>query len=262
MLKKGNTQLYFLARVLIVLSLLVGCSTAPATTPANTGKAVETSALTQQAEQKQAEQMPTAQASAPALSESQAQTAQPAAMNHPSQSKPIPQKQEKEKNNASSQKQERETTKAVAAAERTVPVQAAAKATVDHAKTKKAQQASETSPAKKMVSFSIVADKERGTILSPTEVEIQEGDTVLDVLKRVTREKKIQMEYRGVKATAYVEGIDNLYEFDRGSKSGWMYRVNGVFPNKSAGIFPVKAGDKIEWLYTVDLGRDLGAKLE
>ena len=28
----------------------------------------------------------------------------------------------------------------------------------------------------------------------------------------------------------YVEGIGNLYEFDCGSESGWMYKVNGWFP--------------------------------
>ncbi len=29
----------------------------------------------------------------------------------------------------------------------------------------------------------------------------------------------------------YVEGIGNLYEFDCGKESGWMYKVNGRFPN-------------------------------
>ena len=31
--------------------------------------------------------------------------------------------------------------------------------------------------------------------------------------------------------SAYVEGINNLYEFDVSQGSGWMYRVNGWFPN-------------------------------
>ncbi|GED12402.1 DUF4430 domain-containing protein [Aneurinibacillus migulanus] len=127
---------------------------------------------------------------------------------------------------------------------------------------KKPKETKAESKKQKTVLFSIVADKERGTVLPPTVVEIKDGETVLDALKRITREKKIQMEYRGVKATAYIEGIDNLYEFDRGAKSGWMYRVNGIFPNKSAGIFPVKDGDKVEWLYTVDLGKDVGAELK
>ncbi|TVY07609.1 DUF4430 domain-containing protein [Paenibacillus cremeus] len=115
-------------------------------------------------------------------------------------------------------------------------------------------------PQKKTVTLSIIGDKKAGTILKPTEVEVSEGDTVLDVLKRGTRSLKIHMEFRGTGSAAYVEGIDNLYEFDQGPKSGWMYRVNGEYPGKGAGSYPVKAGDKVEWLYTLDLGKDIGGE--
>ncbi|GGF83934.1 hypothetical protein GCM10010912_31420 [Paenibacillus albidus] len=108
--------------------------------------------------------------------------------------------------------------------------------------------------------MSIVGDEEHGTILAATEVEVEKGDSVLDLLKRITRGNKVQMEFSGAKGFAYVEGIDNLYEFDRGAESGWMYRVNGEFPSKSAGAYTVTPGDTIEWLYTLDLGKDLGAK--
>ncbi|GGA33798.1 hypothetical protein GCM10007416_03160 [Kroppenstedtia guangzhouensis] len=96
-------------------------------------------------------------------------------------------------------------------------------------------------------------------ILPATRVEIQQGDTVYDVLLRVTRQHGIQMEARGSGKTLYVEGINNLYEFDGGPESGWMYRVNGVFPNYSAGVYVVRNGERIEWLYTRNLGRDIGA---
>ncbi|MGO4347803.1 DUF4430 domain-containing protein [Paenibacillus sp. MCAF9] len=112
------------------------------------------------------------------------------------------------------------------------------------------------------VTISIVADKDTGTVLAPTVVEFKKDDTVLDVLKKITRKNKIQMEYRGVKGGAYIEGIDNIYEFDLGAKSGWMYRVNGEFPNKGAGVYKVNEGDVIEWLYTTDLGEDIGAKFD
>ena len=48
----------------------------------------------------------------------------------------------------------------------------------------------------------------------------------------------------------YVAGIDGLYEFDCGKNSGWMYRVNGKFPNYMAGKCKLHDGDKVEWLYT------------
>ncbi|OBZ13103.1 hypothetical protein A7975_09435 [Bacillus sp. FJAT-26390] len=133
--------------------------------------------------------------------------------------------------------------------------------TAQPVKTEKTAPTKAPQPAN-IVTISIIADEETGTVLDPTAVELKKDDTVLDVLKRITRKNKIQMEYKGLKATAYIEGIDNVYEFDRGAKSGWMYRVNGEFPNKSAGAYELKEGDVIEWLYTIDLGKDLGAEYE
>ncbi|MEI3605537.1 DUF4430 domain-containing protein [Pseudogracilibacillus sp. SE30717A] len=98
--------------------------------------------------------------------------------------------------------------------------------------------------------------------LSATKTEINGEETVLDVLIKITKEKGIQMDYRGGGSTAYIEGIANVYEFDRGQGSGWMYRINGVFPDRGAGAINVQDGDVIEWLYTTDLGKDLGANLQ
>ncbi|MGI6596196.1 MAG: DUF4430 domain-containing protein [bacterium] len=111
------------------------------------------------------------------------------------------------------------------------------------------------------VTISIVGPEDVGTVLSPQTASIQNDATVLEVLKQVTRAEKIQMEYRGKGTSAYVEGINNLYEMDRGPKSGWMYKLNGEFPSQSAGSCSAADGDVIEWLYTLDLGRDLGADI-
>lgn len=73
-------------------------------------------------------------------------------------------------------------------------------------------------------------------------MKIEEGDTVMDVLKRTGVELDI--------SKGYVAGIDGLYEFDCGKNSGWMYRVNGKFPNYMAGKCTLHDGDKVEWLYT------------
>ncbi len=114
---------------------------------------------------------------------------------------------------------------------------------------------------KKTVTQSIVISSNE-VPLSATKTEINDEDTVLEVLIKVTKEKGIQMDYRGVGSSAYIEGIANVYEFDRGQGSGWMYRINGVFPDRGAGAINVQDGDVIEWLYTTDLGKDLGANLQ
>jgi len=102
-----------------------------------------------------------------------------------------------------------------------------------------------------------------GIILKATKYELlSEKDTVWDVLQRATKEHKIQMEYQGANEniynSVYVEGINHLYEFSAGELSGWMYKVNGVYPNYGCSQYVLKDGDVIEWNYTVDLGRDLG----
>lgn len=99
-----------------------------------------------------------------------------------------------------------------------------------------------------------------GVILSNMNVEIKDGDTVFDVLVKATRKKGIHMEYTGSGTSTYIEGIDNLYEFDAGSESGWRYTVNGKNVNYGCGAYKVKANDVIKFSYTCNLGKDLGDK--
>ncbi len=99
-----------------------------------------------------------------------------------------------------------------------------------------------------------------GIIFPATSVEFYEGESVFDVLLRTTKENKIHMEF--VKTplynSNYIEGINNIYEFDCGELSGWMYRVNGWFPNYGCSRYVLKDGDQVEWVYTCDLGKDVG----
>lgn len=97
-----------------------------------------------------------------------------------------------------------------------------------------------------------------GVILPVTEMEIEPGETVFSVLSRASSQYKFQMEYSGTNGAEYIEGINNLYEFDGGRWSGWMYCVNDWYPNYGCGQYALKDGDVIEWNYTCDLGKDLG----
>ena len=99
-----------------------------------------------------------------------------------------------------------------------------------------------------------------GWILKPVTVTFNEGESVFDVLKQVCKDNKVQLEFSftPIYNSAYIEGINNLYEFDCGSLSGWMYEVNEWFPNYGCSRYEVKNGDVIEWQYTCDLGGDIG----
>lgn len=98
--------------------------------------------------------------------------------------------------------------------------------------------------------------------LGATQVTMNDGETVLDALNRITKEKGIHRDVTGGGSSAYVKGLANVYEFDRGQGSGWMYRINGVFPDRGVGAVKIQPGDNIEFLYTLDLGKDLNANLQ
>lgn len=96
-----------------------------------------------------------------------------------------------------------------------------------------------------------------GIILDVTSFDIDESDTVYDVLSEAVREHKIHFEKEGNGETTYISGIHNLYEFDYGDLSGWVYHVNGEAPSVGCGVYELSPGDEIEWHYTCDLGRDI-----
>ena len=103
-----------------------------------------------------------------------------------------------------------------------------------------------------------------GTILGTTQVTFYEGETVFDVLQRVCSNAGIQLEYSWtpIYDSYYIEGINHLYEFDCGEESGWMYKVNGWFPNYGCSSYTLADGDTIVWCYTCNgLGADVGGQM-
>ena len=101
---------------------------------------------------------------------------------------------------------------------------------------------------------------ENGWIMEPMTVTFYEGESVFNVLQRTCKQQKIHMEFSNtpIYNSAYIEGINTLYELDVGNLSGWMYQVNGWFPNYGCSRYQLKDGDVIEWVYTCDLGKDVG----
>ncbi|MVP02066.1 S-layer homology domain-containing protein [Paenibacillus lutrae] len=111
-------------------------------------------------------------------------------------------------------------------------------------------------PSAESVTISVTGDSGKGTILPSQSVELLANDHVSDVL---LRQIGSLVEYEGSGPTFYVQAIDGLGEFDLGPLSGWMYSVNGTFPQVSAGEYSLASGDVIAWRYTTDGGKDIGA---
>lgn len=97
-----------------------------------------------------------------------------------------------------------------------------------------------------------------GIILDTTTVYLDENATAYDALNEACRLNKIQYEYEGTDIDIYIEGIANIYEFSCGSLSGWEYSVSDVFPSLGCNSYELKSGDSVKFLYTCDLGADIG----
>lgn len=99
-----------------------------------------------------------------------------------------------------------------------------------------------------------------GVILAQAQAPFEEGDTAFSLLQRLTRQEGIHLEasFTPGYGSSYVEGIANLYEFDCGPQSGWLYLVNGVSPGQGSSQCALSPGDTVEWIYTCDMGADAG----
>ena len=105
---------------------------------------------------------------------------------------------------------------------------------------------------------------ENGILLETAEVEFEGGESVFDVFRKTLRAEKLHFEYIDASAydSVYIEGIGNIYEYDCGPQSGWMYSVNGVYPGLGCSAYTLADTDVIVFSYTCDMGADLGVDYE
>ena len=105
---------------------------------------------------------------------------------------------------------------------------------------------------------------EDGVIFKTTTVTFNEGESVFNVLQREMRRAGIQMAFRNtpIYNSAYIEAVNNLYEFDCGELSGWTFKVNGESPGYGCAQYRLAPDDDVEIIYTCDLGADIDAELE
>ena len=90
-----------------------------------------------------------------------------------------------------------------------------------------------------------------GYLLRNASVKYEEGDTVYTLLQRTCRENGIKL---GAKSTAfgmYVYSLNYLPEKACGGTSGWVYYVDGNFPNVSVDHYNLHGGEVIEFKYVV-----------
>jgi len=72
--------------------------------------------------------------------------------------------------------------------------------------------------------------------------------TVLSSLERAQNTEDLKVKFSGSGETAFVNSIDGVE--GKGADGGnWTFRVNDQLGDKSAGIYEVKPGDRISWIF-------------
>ncbi len=87
-------------------------------------------------------------------------------------------------------------------------------------------------------------------IMADCEVPYTEGMTAMDALKAAAKLKGIEF----VESHGYVRGIGGLYEKDCSGSSGWIFNVNGEYPNVSCDKYKLNENDTMTFIYTAEQG--------
>ena len=92
--------------------------------------------------------------------------------------------------------------------------------------------------------------------------DLPEGTTAFDVFKQVLAANGYTYDAKGsyVQAVTAPDGT-KVAELSKGQYSGWMYRVNGEFPDTYMGAYALEDGDGIEVFFTADYTKEPGAFL-
>ncbi len=95
-----------------------------------------------------------------------------------------------------------------------------------------------------------------GIILATETYQIEAGETVYDILIEASRKHGLHVDASGAGESAYVRGIEYLYEQQHGALSGWNYKVNGVIPSMGCAAYTLSDGDEIVWEYSLTVGSE------
>lgn len=95
-------------------------------------------------------------------------------------------------------------------------------------------------------------------VIKPVIVKYSEPKTVYNLLLEVLDNGGVQYKAR----SGYVSEIDGLKERQSGyPMSGWLYLINGEVSSKGSNSYYPTNGEKIEWVYTLDGGKDITSTL-
>lgn len=91
------------------------------------------------------------------------------------------------------------------------------------------------------------------TILATTNTNVLEQSSAWVAMKKIM--DNINIKYIN-RTGNYISSIDGLAEFDMGSKSGWMYSINGIRPDVGVDDYVLSDKDDIKLIYVTGASSD------
>ena len=87
-----------------------------------------------------------------------------------------------------------------------------------------------------------------GVMVSGLSLELTPGQTAFDALSQTG----LALDYSGSpsRKDVYLRGIGGLYQKDCGPSSGWVFSVNGAYPNTSCSKVALSDGDVVSFQFT------------
>ena len=98
----------------------------------------------------------------------------------------------------------------------------------------------------KTAKLAIIGESQKGIMLCPKEVSIEDGETAFSLLKKVMGDKVVS---ESMSFGTYIKGIDGLMV---GAKSGWLYDVNDKSAAVGADSYKLESGDVVAFRYVAD----------
>lgn len=106
--------------------------------------------------------------------------------------------------------------------------------------------ATEKPPAK--IEVEVEIDFKNSTPPLTGKVTLEKEQTAFAALESFARQKELKVDFKGEGETLFVKGIGEVANQGAGGIN-WTYRVNGDLGDRSSGIFSLKPGDKVLWIF-------------
>ncbi|MBJ8190669.1 DUF4430 domain-containing protein [Bacillus cereus] len=98
----------------------------------------------------------------------------------------------------------------------------------------------------KTAKLAIIGESQKGIMLCPKEVSIEDGETAFSLLQKVMGDKVTS---ESMSFGTYIKGIDGLMA---GATSAWLYDVNDKSAEVGADSYKLESGDVVAFRYVAD----------